>query len=58
MNGATMLAVISGILIYMAGILTWLLVEVATKKKPLNNITIINQNPDFTEENTKMEETK
>lgn len=32
MNGATMLAIISGILIYMAGILTWLLVKVSTKK--------------------------
>ena len=58
MNATTMLAVISGILIYMSGILTWLLVEVATKKKPLNDITIINRYPDFTEGNTKMEETK
>lgn len=61
MNGVTMLAFISGILIYMAGILTWLLVKVSTIKQTttLNLIAMaeLEKEPDA-EESNNTEETK
>ena len=63
MNGATMLAIISGILIYMAGILTWLLVKVSIKKPIvfINNFAGDMEEPEKApgaEESNNTEETK